>query len=175
MKTLNEFVNESSKQKKSDKLIDIKNWIDDKNKTNNKLNQNGLKDIENSVRGYLVKNNYVFKDLGFGFRDDDLYADIAGYIIEAFVYDAIKANYNVTSRSGRGLKFDKQSIYWDFSINGLDEKFEIKSICKNGYHNGGISKTNLQKEDKDLIYIIIPYKALNTGFEILTNDIKVQR
>ncbi len=174
MKDINNFINESKKLKRDSEYVkNIKNWIDNVNKTGNKLDDSQLNDLTVQLRKYFIQLDY--SELGLGFQDKDLICDIAGYIIEAAAYDAIKQSNKVTSRSGRGLKIDGQSIYWDFAIEGIDEKFEIKSICKNGYHTGSISPSKNQKNDKELIYIIIPYKAYETGFDVITDDIKITR
>lgn len=172
MRTITNFINEA-KMKKRD-TTDINNWINDASKAGNTLSDADLEQLEIIIREYFI-NSVNYSSLGLGFEDKDLICDIAGYIIEAAAYDAIKSKHNVTSRAGRGLKINNESIYWDFSINGIDEKFEIKAKCKNGYHTGGISPTSNQKSDNKLIYIIIPYTAAGTGFDIDTNNIKVQR
>lgn len=172
MKAINKYLNKG-KQKKRD-TSDIKNWIDDNTKNGNTLNDNQLKSLENTVKEYFKK-NINYSSLKLGFEDKDLICDIAGYIIEAAVYYAVKSKHNVTNRSNRGLKFDDESVYWDFSIKGIDEKFEIKAKCTNGYHMGGITPTNNQKLDNKLIYIIVPYSATNVGFDIDKDNIKVQR
>ena len=173
MKDIKSYLIDESKNQKRD-TSNIKNWIDDNTKIGNTLDDNQLKSLENIVKEYFL-NSVDYSSLSLGFEDKDLICDIAGYIIEAAVYDAIKSKHSVTNRSGRGLKIDNKSVYWDFAINGLNEKFEIKAKCTNGYHTGGISPTNNQKSDNNLIYIIIPYSATNIGFNIDTNKIKVQR
>ena len=171
MKNIGDFILES-RDKKRDKS-DIKQWIEDVSKHGNTLSDEQLEELLISVRKYFSTINY--DKLNLGFSDKDLICDIAGYIIEAAVYDAFKAEHDVTTRAGRGLKIDGSNVYWDFSIKGLNEKFEIKSQCKNGYHTGGITPTSSQKSDDNLIYIIIPYNASEVGFTVEINDIKVQR
>ena len=173
MKNINKFILESKNNRKRD-VSDFKNWINDASKNGNKLNDQQLNELKTLIKEYFI-NNIDYSSLNLGLSDKDLICDIAGYIIEAAVYDAFKLSYNVTSRSGRGLNIDGQNIYWDFSIKGLDEKFEIKSICKNGYHTGGITKSKNQKNDKNLIYIIIPYMASETGFNIDIENIEIKK
>ncbi len=55
------------------------------------------------------------------------------------------------------------------------EIYLYKQIKKYRYHTRGISPTSDQKADNKLIYIIIPYTATVAGFDIDTNNIKVQR
>ena len=173
MKGFKEYLLNEAKVNKRD-TSNIKDWINDVSKLGNTLSDEHLNNLSTIIKDYFL-NNIDYSSLGLGFEDKDLICDIAGYIIEAAVYDAIKSKHNVTNRSGRGLKIDGKSIYWDFAINGIDEKFEIKAKCKNGYHTGGISPSNNQKSDDKLIYIIIPYSASNEGFNIDIDNIKVQR
>ena len=172
MKNIGDFILESRDKKRDSS--DIKDWIEDVSKQGNTLSDEQLKKLLITVQKHFGTINYD-KLLNLRFNDKDLICDIAGYIIEAAVYDAFKAEHNVTTRAGRGLKINGENVYWDFSIKGLNEKFEIKSQCKNGYHMGGITPTSSQKSDNNLIYIIIPYKATEFGFNVEIENIKVQR
>lgn len=172
MKNIANFILESRTKKRD--TSDIKQWIEDVSKQGNTLSDEQLEELLIMIRKYFSMLNY--NELSLGFSDKDLICDIAGYIIEAAAHDAFKsAGHQVTTRAGRGLKFDGESVYWDFSIKGLNEKFEIKSQCKNGYHTGGITPTDNQKSDSNLIYIIIPYTATGVGFNVEIENIKVQR
>lgn len=172
MKNIANFILEVRGKKRD--TSDIKEWIEDVSKHGNTLSDEQLEDLLIIIREYFSTTNY--NELNLGFSDKDLICDIAGYIIEAAAYDAFKSvGHNVTTRSGRGLKINGENVYWDFSIKGLNEKFEIKSKCKNGYHTGGISPTQYQKSDNNLIYIIIPYTATEVGFNVDIENIKVQR
>lgn len=172
MKNITNFILESRAKKRD--TSDIKEWIEDVSKQGNTLSDEQLEELLIMVREYFIPIKY--DELNLGFSDKDLICDIAGYIIEAAAYDAFKSTgRNVTTRAGRGLKINGENVYWDFSIKGLNEKFEIKSRCKNGYHTGGISPTKDQKSDNDLIYIIIPYVVTEVGFDVDIENIKVQR
>lgn len=172
MKNIANFILESRAKKRD--TSDIKEWIEDVSKQGNILSDEQLEELLIIVKEYFSTIKY--DELNLGFTDKDLICDIAGYIIEAAAYDAFKsAGRNVTTRAGRGLKINGENIYWDFSIKGLNEKFEIKSQCKNGYHTGGITPTQDQKSDNNLIYIIIPYNATEIGFNVDIENIKVQR
>lgn len=123
---------------------------------------------------------------------DDILTDIAGYIVEAWVWNCMKnlihskefknewtaANPNKKSYdfnlSERTRRSNQNQIYWDFTIDGVDEKFEIKArSTKNGKSQGGYRFSADQKEDKNLIYILVKY-SVGDG-KIIIGDIDVTR
>lgn len=171
MKNIADFILESRTRKRD--TSDIKQWIEDASKEGHTLSDDQFEEYLTDVEEYFRKK--TFNNLNLPVINKDLICNIAGYIIEAAVYDAFKSKHDVTERAGRGLKINGKNVYWDFSIKGLDEKFEIKSQCKNGHHDGGITPTDNQKSDSNLIYIIIPYNATEDGFNVEIENIKIQR
>lgn len=172
MKNLNEFIINEVKERKRD-VSDLKDWIKNTSKTA-KLTNTTLKTLSDAIKVGILVNGDTFK-FNFSFSDNDLMSDLAGYIIEAYIYDLIKNNLPVTNRAGRGLKIDGNNIYWDFSIKGIDEKFEIKTKCTNGYHEGGFSYTDSQEKDSELIYITAKYSVTSNSIIIDTKSINVKR
>ena len=134
----------------------------------------------------------VFKQ--FDNVSQDIIADIAGYLVEAYIWNEMhklitnKAfcdiwfegndnakEYKLSPLSRKNTKgSDGNNVYWDFTIEGVDEKFEIKArSTKNGKSQGGYRFTANQKNDKNLIYILVEYSI--NGDEIKIGDIKVTR
>lgn len=189
MKNINDFMNEAKRD-----THDLVSWM---NSTDNnlRLSDDMLVTLENQIREYIVADD-PFSDINLPGISKELVTDIAGYIIEVYLYDLTSRSMSVllsknfeefenvdltkikpTRLAGRGLinPETNQPIFWDFSFNGLSDKFEIKSLCKNSYHTGGFTKSNNLKSDTNVVYITCKYNASNTGFTIDPKSIKVTR
>ena len=131
----------------------------------------------------------------YGFEtSDELLADVAGYLVEVFVWTKLKnelffdedflnewykdiANTNKGSLSASNemsplVRRAKKGQYWDFTLPGVDEKFEIKSrSIKNG-KSGGLRYTTDQNNDNNLIYIIVKYEIKENAINIQQIEVK---
>ena len=174
MKSITQLINEGIKLP-NDKLSIIENFLNDENRF-------GFKKL-------IVCD--VFKQ--FDNVNSDIIADIAGYLVEAYIWDQMHKlitnkefadmwigddntkSYKLSPLSRRNAKgADGNNVYWDFSIDGVDEKFEIKArSTKEGKAQGVYRFTANQRNDKNLIYILVEYSIDND--EIKIGNIKVTR
>lgn len=173
MKDLTTFINEGLKLS-DEKIAVIEKFLNDKDNYN----------FDNEITcGLFNKNVQISKDI---------LTDIAGYIVEAYVWNWMKklittkeffdmwkeANPEKNADDFKVNSLERRSgkdIYWDFTINGIDEKFEVKarSTDENGKAAGGYRFSASQKADKNLIYILVKYHIQNNV--IIIGDITVTR
>lgn len=132
----------------------------------------------------------------YGFdTSDELLADVAGYLIEVFVWTKLNKELfsdskfldiwykdvaNAEMGSFSAIKEIKPLIrrknkgkYWDFELPGVDGKFEIKSRMINAEgKSGGFRYTANQLNDKSLNYILVKYKIENNAIKIESIEVK---
>ena len=174
MKNIIQFINEGIKLP-NDKLSIIENFLNDENRS--------------GFNKTIICN--VFDQ--FDNVSTDIIADMAGYLVEAYIWDQMHKlitnkefadmwigddntkTYKLSPLSRHNTKgADGNNVYWDFSIDGVDEKFEIKArSTKDNKSQGGYRFTTNQKNDKNLIYILVEYSIDND--EIKIGKIKVTR
>jgi len=178
MKKLNEYIsiNEGVKLP-DDKLNIIEKFLNDENRYD--FNKTIVCDVLNQFDNVAT----------------EIIADIAGYLVEAYIWDQMhklitnkefcdvwfdgnnksSEEFKLSPLARRNNKDNNGSaIYWDFTINGIDEKFEIKArSTKEGKKNGGYRFTVNQSSDKNLIYILVEYSI--SGDEINIGNIKITR
>lgn len=197
MKTINQFINEAKKPLKRDEH-DLVKWFNMDKSNFITFDDDDLENIHNLLSEYISSGNMGTYDLAG--LDKDCVIDIAGHIVEAQIYEALKLklpwyifnnaekfginaedidNITATKRAGRGLKAEKGKekypIYWDFSFNGIDEKFEVKTKCSNGYKQGGFDYTPNQKNNKGFIEFSCTYTADDGSYTIDVDSFKVKR
>ena len=132
----------------------------------------------------------------YGFdTTNDLISDVAGYLIEVFVWTKLnkelfndadflnewnkdilnlqKGSFKASTEMKPIVRRSQKGQYWDFELPGVDGKFEIKTrkIDETG-KSGGYRYTKNQSNDKDLIYIYVKYKVSNSALTIDSIEVK---
>lgn len=182
MKSINEYLNSNSELQidesmklPSNKLNIIQDFLNNKERF----------DFDNEIECSFLNNG---KEL----VSKEILADIAGYMVEAYIWSQLSkiitskefsdewlsANNGKTGKDFKLTPLSRRNgdgVYWDFEIDGIDEKFEIKSRMTgaNGKAAGGYRFTANQTDDKNLIYILVKY-SINEN-KIVIGDIKVTR
>ena len=177
MKTLREDIVIEKQSKKINE--DLRVFIE---KVLNKYLKN--KSFTIDIKEILDTDHKTRGEVGFGFStSDELLTDIAGYLIEVFVWTSIKELYfdqEFKSEWANGItqidamdKFEplvrknNKDKYWDFELPGIDGYFEIKSrSTKNGKKSGGYRFTSNQKNDPNLNYILVNYSVSDSQLKI---------
>lgn len=135
-------------------------------------------------------------ETAYGFdTSDELLADVAGYLIEVFVWNKLNKelfndskfldvwNSDITNNQQGSFSANKEmkplvrrrnkGKYWDFELPGIDGKFEIKSRLINAEgKSGGFRYTANQLNDKNLNYIFVKYKVENNAIKIESIEVK---
>lgn len=132
----------------------------------------------------------------YGFdTSDELLTDVAGYLIEVFIWNKLnKELFNdskfldiwnkdvINAEQGSFAAQQKMTPlvrrktkgkYWDFELPGVDGKFEIKArlIDDNG-KSGGFRYTANQLNDSKLNYILVKYKIEKNSIKIDSIEVK---
>lgn len=135
-------------------------------------------------------------ETAYGFdTSDELLADVAGYLIEVFVWNKLNKElfsdsafldiwYKDVANAEKGAFSASKEImplvrrknkgkYWDFELPGVDGKFEIKSRMINDEgKSGGFRYTVNQLNDRNLNYILVKYKIENNAIKIESIEVK---
>lgn len=154
------------------------------------------KSFDISINEIFGNNKERQQNTAYGFdSSDELLADIAGYLIEIFVWNKLKnelfddddfidvwnsdvSNLNIGSQNAKNkmqplVRRKNKGKYWDFELPGVDGYFEIKSrlIDKNG-KSGGFRYSINQTNDKNLNYILVKYKISDKAITIDSIEVK---
>lgn len=171
--------------------------------------QDVLIDIQKLLRKYLIGRSFTIdikeivgydqtgqlKDV-YGFDNkDDLMADIAGYLVEVFVWNELRGklfsdpkfkskwlkDIDNASKNIKNIKSEFRPIvrrsqkgkYWDFTLPGVEGYFEIKARSVRGGRSGGFRYTENQIAHKDeLIFILVHYNIEGSSICISNIELK---
>lgn len=157
---------------------------------NSKLENQSFQIDINNIVGNNSRDNVP---MGFESTDELLY-DIAGYLVEVFVWNVLnndlftdekfqkewlsdvnnqlKGVLQAKSEFKPLIRRSDKGKYWDFELPGVNAKFEIKArSIKNG-KSGGFRYSDNQKNDTNLIYIYVKYEIQSKSIVIKSIEVK---
>lgn len=170
------------------------------------VNDNILKSIQTLLNKKLQNRSFAIdiksmtnysdtSNIPMGFETtDDLMYNIAGYLVELFVWNILnndlfndpdfqnewlsdvqnqmKGVINANKEFKPIVRRSQKGKYWDFELPGVDGKFEIKARSVKEGKSGGFRYTDYQKNDKDLIYIYVKYEVKDKSISINSIEVK---